>query len=128
MTANFVAIDVETANPCFASICQIGLARYIDSSLVEECCIYVDPEDFFSPVNIHIHGIDESVVRGAPTFNELSNELYHWLDNNIVVHHTHFDCAGCSFQYRRGADHDGNGKDQGNSHLKSDGRNKPEHL
>ena len=33
---NFVAIDVETANPDMASICQVGLAKYVDGQLVEE--------------------------------------------------------------------------------------------
>ena len=30
----FVALDVETANPDMASICQIGVARFADGMLV----------------------------------------------------------------------------------------------
>jgi DNA polymerase-3 subunit epsilon len=87
----FVAIDVETANPDCSSICQIGVVRYTNGNLSEEWKTYVDPEDFFSPINISIHGIDESTVQSAPKLNELSGEIYHYLDNNVVISHTHFD-------------------------------------
>lgn len=36
MVSHFVSIDVETANPCMGSICQIGIARFIDGKIVEE--------------------------------------------------------------------------------------------
>lgn len=87
----FVAIDVETANPDMASICQIGLARYKDGSLTEEWKSYIDPQDYFDGINISIHGIDESTVRGSPVFAEVSQQLYGFLDNSIAVCHTHFD-------------------------------------
>ncbi|MFW6118610.1 MAG: exonuclease domain-containing protein [Chloroflexota bacterium] len=87
----FVAIDVETANPDMSSICQIGLACYNEGALSEEWKTYVDPEDLFSPVNISIHGIDESTVRGAPKLYELADKIYHYLDKNLVISHTHFD-------------------------------------
>ena len=88
---SFVAIDVETANPNMASICQIGLAQYVDGVLSEELKSYVDPEDYFDGINVSIHGIDESVVTGAPTFPALAETLYSFLDNAVVVCHTHFD-------------------------------------
>ena len=88
---NFVAIDVETANADMASICQIGIAKYADGMLVEEWKSYVDPEDYFDGINVSIHGIDESVVKGAPTFSALINKLSSFLENTVVVCHTHFD-------------------------------------
>jgi DNA polymerase-3 subunit epsilon len=56
---DFVAIDVETANADMASICQIGIASYSNGSLVDEWSALVEPEDFFDPINISIHGIYE---------------------------------------------------------------------
>ena len=66
---------METANADMASICQIGIAKYADGMLVEEWKSYVDPEDYFDGINVSIHGIDESVVKGAPTFSALINKL-----------------------------------------------------
>jgi len=88
---NFVAIDVETANVDMASICQIGLAKYENGVLANEWKSYVDPEDYFDDINVSIHGIDESTVKGAPTFPELADTLRSYLEGRVVVCHTHFD-------------------------------------
>jgi DNA polymerase-3 subunit epsilon len=74
-----------------ASICQIGAARFVNGALAEEWKTYVDPEDYFDGINVSIHGIDESVVAGAPTFRQLTDTLNRFLDNCVVVTHTHFD-------------------------------------
>jgi DNA polymerase-3 subunit epsilon len=92
MGANsFAAIDVETANADMASICQVGIAKYKDGQMLQEWKSYVNPDDYFDPFNISIHGIDESVVEGAPTFPDLAEVLYSHLDGAVVVCHTHFD-------------------------------------
>ena len=93
---DFVAIDVETANADMASICQIGLVKCENGSLSEEWKTYVDPEDYFDGFNVHIHGIDESVVAGAPTFPELADTLHAHLKGQVVVCHTHFDRVAVS--------------------------------
>jgi DNA polymerase-3 subunit epsilon len=62
----FVALDVETANADMSSICQVGMARFMNRELLEEWKTYVDPEDYFDEINISIHGIDEARVKGAP--------------------------------------------------------------
>ena len=88
---NFVAIDVETANADMASICQIGVAKYVEGELTEEWSSLVDPEDYFDFLNISIHGITEEDVIGSPTFPEVASILGGFLDNAICVSHTHFD-------------------------------------
>lgn len=88
---NFVAIDVETANYNYSTICQVGIAKYVDGALVDEWKSYVDPEDFFCEWHISRHGIDESVVAGAPKFPEVADYLYSYLDGQVVLCHTHFD-------------------------------------
>jgi len=87
----FVAIDVETANADMASICQIGIARFANGILADEWKSYVDPMDDFDPMNVSIHGIDESTVAGAPTFGLLANSINDALDGRVVVAHTAFD-------------------------------------
>jgi len=87
----FVAIDVETANADMASICQIGLAKFKDSQLVDEWSTLIDPEDYFDFINIDIHGITAEDVVGAPTFSEIVGELSNHLSGSVCVSHTHFD-------------------------------------
>lgn len=88
---NFVAIDFETANPDLASICQIGVVKFQDSNISETWKTLVDPEDYFYPINVSIHGIDEEMVQDAPKFPEVFDHLKNILTEQIVVHHTHFD-------------------------------------
>jgi DNA polymerase-3 subunit epsilon len=87
----FVAIDFETANPSYASICQLGFARYSGSELVDEWKSYVDPEDYFHPMNVRIHGIDLPMVQGAPRLSDVHTALIQWLGGRVVVSHTAFD-------------------------------------
>ena len=88
---DFVAIDVETANPDLASICQVGLVTFKDSKPSYTFQALVNPEDEFSPINISIHGIDESSVSGCDTFPVMMESLRHHLTGKIVVSHTAFD-------------------------------------
>jgi len=87
----FTAIDVETANADLASICQIGVAKFEDDKLVDEWSSLVDPEDYFNSMNVHIHGIGEDDVSGAPTFPKIVDTLSSYLADSICVSHTRFD-------------------------------------
>ncbi|GAB4576305.1 MAG: hypothetical protein Tsb008_19800 [Rhodothalassiaceae bacterium] len=88
---NFVAIDVETANSDMASICSIGAATFENGRVVDEWYTLVNPKDYFDGINVSIHGIDKTMVRGAPTYREASQTLHAMLQDAITVTHTHFD-------------------------------------
>ncbi|MCC5956421.1 MAG: 3'-5' exoribonuclease [Natronohydrobacter sp.] len=87
----FIAVDVETANADMASICSIGLAAFENGRIVDEWYSLVDPDDYFDPVNVSIHGIDEAQVVGAPTFETAAADLLARVGDAVVVTHTHFD-------------------------------------
>lgn len=93
---NFVAIDVETANADMASICQIGVAKYVDGKLSEEWSSLVDPEDYFDFINIDIHGITEEAVIGSPKFPEVVDIIGGFINNSICISYTHFDRVSVS--------------------------------
>ena len=96
---NFVAIDVETANPDMGSICQIGVATFVDGCLTEEWSTLVDPEDYFDDVNVSIHGIEASMVRGQPKLPQIADRLRATLENTVSVCHTHFDRVALARAY-----------------------------
>ena len=83
---NFVALDVETANADMAAICQIGIARFANAVMTDEWKSYIDPQDYFDGIKGSIHGIDEAVVAGAPTFGALVNTINGLLNGHVVVH------------------------------------------
>ncbi|MFN3783356.1 MAG: exonuclease domain-containing protein [Spirosomataceae bacterium] len=88
---NFIAIDVETANADYSSICQIGIAIFNNGEITEKLKFFINPESYFDSFNISIHGINPSDVENAPTFNEFYNELKFLIENKIAIHHMPFD-------------------------------------
>jgi DNA polymerase-3 subunit epsilon len=87
----FISIDVETANPDMGSICQIGVATFVNGQLSEEWSTLLDPEDYFDDVNISIHGIEPRAVSGQPTLPQIADRLRSTLESTVTVCHTHFD-------------------------------------
>jgi DNA polymerase III subunit epsilon len=88
---DFVVIDVETANPDLASICQVGIVSFQNGEVVDSWTSLVDPEDYFYPINIAIHGIDTAKVAGAPTWPQVFPDIERRLCDKVVICHTQFD-------------------------------------
>lgn len=88
---DFVAIDVETANADMASICAVGLCRFVGGAPAGSAHFLVDPQDEFDTLNIAIHGITPEMVAGKPTLADVLPVLRKHLSGSILVHHTHFD-------------------------------------
>ena len=89
--SQFIAIDVETANPDPGSICQVGVVKFRDGQVVDTFKTLVDPEDYFDSMNTAIHGITASMVQRAPTFPMVYKFLQRDYSRDIIVHHTAFD-------------------------------------
>ncbi len=88
---NFLAIDVETANADYSSICQIGIVEFQNSEIVSEWKSLINPQTYFDGFNISIHGITPEDVKSSPTFEMVHDYLISKLANQIVVHHMPFD-------------------------------------
>ena len=89
--SSYIALDVETANADWASICQVGLAEFGPDGVVRTWKSLVDPEDYFDGMNVSIHGIDEVTVQGAPRFPEIVETIREFCEPHVVVHHMPFD-------------------------------------
>ncbi len=90
-TKDFIALDVETANADFSSICSIGLVHFRSGAVFKSLTILVDPEDEFDALNIGIHGIRPEDVAGKPTMAQVFPVISPSLSDVVVVHHSHFD-------------------------------------
>lgn len=103
---NFLALDVETANADSSSICQIGIAEFNNGEIIDKWSILINPEDYFDPFNVAIHGITEKQVKNAPTFKDVYSELRQRIEGKVTVHHMPFDrialnraCDAYSLEY-----------------------------
>ncbi len=87
----FNSIDVETANADRASICQIGVVHVYKGEIRDQWKTLIDPEDWFDPWNVEIHGIDEDAVRDSLTLPQVWDGLIRRLHGSVLVSHTSFD-------------------------------------
>lgn len=91
---NFTAIDFETANSGRSSACALGLVQVRDGIVTAEHNWLIDPRQRFDGMNIAIHGITPSMVRGEPTFAELWPTVEPLLQGEIVIaHNAAFDMS-----------------------------------
>src|SRR5258708_36700225 len=89
--ADFIALDVETANADFASICSVGLVHFRSGTVFKSLTILVNPEDEFDAFNIGLHGIRPEDVVGKPTMAQVFPAIRASLSDVVIVHHSHFD-------------------------------------
>lgn len=93
--AEFIALDVETANQSRGSICAVGFAIVRSGQVVDNHALLCRPPrglEHFAPVNIGIHGITPRMVAGAPSFAEcLQVFLLLARDLPVVCHNAAFD-------------------------------------
>lgn len=88
---DFVAIDVETANESPGSICQVGLARFVNGKLADTMEILVNPESYFAQGCINVHGLTAEICASAPTFRKSHPSIREFIRGGVMVCHTHFD-------------------------------------
>lgn len=90
---DFVSVDVETANWDKSSICQIGWSIVTDGKITQSDSVLIDPQTYFDPFNVEIHGITEDDVNGAPTFHDVRDEFHRVMNSLPVISYGLFDRA-----------------------------------
>lgn len=90
---SFVALDVETANADWGSICQVGAVRFIDGAEADSASwLCQPPVPGFDPRNVGIHGIEERDVAQAAPFADVLPAFTAFLgDLPVVAHNAQFD-------------------------------------
>lgn len=94
---SFIAFDYETANSSYLSACSLGIAIVENGKVLESIQTFIKPPEEFShfePFNSMIHGIVESDVVDAPTFDSAWKVLTEFNKNyNVpfVCHYSGFD-------------------------------------
>ena len=97
---DFVAIDVETANDDWGSICQIGVVRYTNGQAgASDSWLCTPPPGLerFDALNIGIHGITPDDVADAPAFGDVLGDVVAAVgDLPVVAHNAQFDMTAFS--------------------------------
>ena len=94
---SFVALDVETANQQWGSICQIGMVKIVDGEEVDRVswlCMPPAGLDEFDPYNVQIHGITRESVASSPNVGDLMQDVADFVgDLPMVAHNAQFDAT-----------------------------------
>ena len=97
---DFVAIDVETANDDWGSICQIGVVRYTNGQPgASDSWLCTPPPGLerFDTLNIGIHGITPDDVADAPAFGDVLGDVVAAVGElPVVAHNAQFDMTAFS--------------------------------
>ena len=91
----FTAIDFETANASMLSACSIGVVEFEDGIPVRETYTLIRPPEEcgkFNWYNVRIHGIKASMVKNAPTFDQVWEQIHTSIEGQLIVcHNATFD-------------------------------------
>ncbi len=92
---SFTAIDFETANENYGSVCSLGLVIVREGKIVDKKYRLIKPFDMkFNNRNISVHGIKPEDVVNEFEFYRYWNSLKKLLNNEVVVaHNAEFDIA-----------------------------------
>lgn len=95
MALDFVAVDWETANPSYASACQVGMALVRGGRIAAHWATLVRPPvggDHVHPDNEAVHGITADRLRLAPHFREVWPRVLARIGSlPVVAHNAAFD-------------------------------------
>ncbi len=90
----FTAIDFETANSDRSSVCAVGMVIVENGKIVGQIKQLIRPVPCrFEGINISIHGITESDVKNAPTFQQYWPQLWGHVSGPLVAHNAAFDMS-----------------------------------
>lgn len=85
---NFVAIDFETATGTRNSACAVGIVTVANGEIAETWHSLIQPPDnYYSRMNIDIHGITPAQTRKSPNFAGIFPEIKQRLQGKLLVAH-----------------------------------------
>jgi len=98
----FVDLETTGANPAVDRITEIAIVKVTDGKLDYEWSQLVDPEVPIPPLIQSFTGISDDMVRGAPTFSRIADEVRERLEGCLfVAHNARFDFGFLKNEFKR---------------------------
>ncbi len=98
----FVVLDIETTGVHYTEgdkITEIGAVKIVDGKIVDKFQTLVNPEIKISQEITDLTGIDDEMVKDAPTFEKVVPDLFKYVDGAyIVAHNIEFDYKFIKYQ------------------------------
>ena len=100
----YTIIDIETTGNGIKGnkITEIAIFKYDGNEIVDEFTSLVDPQCPIPYFITALTGIDDEMVKGAPTFPEIAETVLEMTQNCIcVAHSVNFDYGVIKEEFRR---------------------------
>ena len=101
---SLVFVDLETtgANPAYDRIIEVGIVKVSGGALEYEWSTLVDPGEPIPSVIQGFTGITDAMVRGAPRFADIAEEVFARLEGSLfVAHNARFDYGFLKNEFKR---------------------------
>jgi len=99
-----VILDLETtgANPAFDRVIEVGIVKVTAGRIEYEWSTLVDPGASIPPLIQGFTGITDAMVRGAPRFADIADEVMARIEGSLfVAHNARFDYGFLKNEFRR---------------------------
>ncbi len=104
MLPSYLMLDLETTggNPSLDRIIEVAAVRVEEGREVLRWSTLVNPGTRISPFITALTGIDNAMVRNAPSFSDVATHLLELLDGTVLVaHNARFDHGFLKNEYQR---------------------------
>ncbi len=104
LAQSLVFVDLETtgANPAFDRVIEIGIVKVTAGRLDYEWSTLVDPGEPIPPLIQGFTGITDAMVRGAPRFADIADEVFARIEGSLfVAHNARFDYGFLKNEFKR---------------------------
>lgn len=83
-------------------IVEIGAVEVVDRRLTgNHFHVYIKPDRLVDPEAFAIHGISDAFLADKPTFTEIANDFYQFVDGaELVIHNASFDVGFIDYEFR----------------------------
>ena len=84
-------------------VIEVGIVEMIDRKFTgEKLHVYINPQRGMDEVVIRIHGISEAFLADKPTFDQVAQPLYEFMDGaEIIAHNASFDMSFLSMEFSK---------------------------
>ena len=104
LAPSIVFVDLETtgANPAFDRIIEVGIVKVTGGQIEYEWSVLVDPGESIPPLIQGFTGISNEMVRGAPRFADIADEVFERIEGSLfVAHNARFDYGFLKNEFKR---------------------------
>ncbi len=104
LAPSIVFVDLETtgANPALDRVIEVGIVKVTDGQIEYEWSTLVDPGEPIPSLIQGFIGITDAMVRGAPRFADIAEEVFARIEGSLfVAHNARFDYGFLKNEFKR---------------------------